>query len=91
MKINVLPADIYIVVNKTIFNNNDRRILTMLYQPLIGSSAVNLYFTLWSFLDKNEIKSEEFTHHHLMVNMGLKLEYIIEAREKLEGIGLLKT
>lgn len=91
MKISVLPADVYIVVNKTIFNNNDRRILTMLYQPLIGSSAVNLYFTLWSFLDKNEIKSEEFTHHHLMVNMGLKLEYIIEAREKLEGIGLLKT
>ena len=26
-----------------------------------------------------------------MVNMGLKLDYIIEAREKLEGIGLLRT
>lgn len=91
LKLSVLPADTYVVLNKTIFSNNDRRILTMLYQPIIGSAAVNLYFTLWSFLDKNEIKSLEWTHHHLMVNMGLKLDYIIEAREKLEGIGLLKT
>ena len=91
LKLNVLPADTYVVVNKTIFNNNDRRILSMLYQPIIGSTAVNLYFTLGSFLDKNEVKSIEWTHHHLMVNMGLKLDYIIEAREKLEGIGLLRT
>lgn len=91
LKLSVLPADTYVVVNKTIFNNNDRRILTMLYQPIVGSAAINLYFTLWSFLDKNEVKSMEWTHHHLMVNMGLKLEYIIEAREKLEGIGLLRT
>lgn len=91
LKANVLPADTYIVINKTIFNDNHRRIMTMLYQPIIGSNAVNLYFTLWSFLDRNEIKSQEWTHHHLMVNMGLKLEYIIEAREKLEGIGLLKA
>lgn len=91
LKLNVLPADTYIVVNKTIFNDNDRRILTMLYQPIVGSTAINLYLTLWSFLDKNEVKSLEWTHHHLMVNMGLKLDYIIEAREKLEGIGLLRV
>jgi len=91
LKMSVLPADTYVVVNKTIFNNNDRRILSMLYQPIIGSTAITLYFTLWSFLDRNEVKSGEWTHHHLMVNMGLKLDYIIEAREKLEGIGLLRT
>ena len=91
LKVSVLPADTYIVVNRTIFNDNDRRILTMLYQPIIGSVAVNLYLTLWSFLDKNEVKSLEWTHHHLMINMGLSLDVIIEAREKLEGIGLVKT
>jgi len=90
-KISVLPADTYVVVNKTIFNDNDRRILIMLYQPIIGSVAVNLYFTLWSFLDKNEVKSIEWTHHHLMANMCLNLETIISAREKLEAIGLLRT
>ena len=91
LKVSVLPADTYVVVNRTIFNDNDRRILTMLYQPIIGSVAVNLYFTLWSFLDKNEVKSLEWTHHHLMINMGLSLDSIITAREKLEGIGLVKT
>ena len=91
LKVSVLPADTYIVVNRTMFNDNDRRILTMLYQPIIGSVAVNLYFTLWSFLDKNEVKSLEWTHHHLMINMGLSLDSIITAREKLEGIGLIKT
>ena len=91
LKINVLPADTYVIVNKTLFNENDKRILMLLYQPIIGSTAINLYLTLWSFLDKNEIKSLEWTHHHLMINMGLKLEYIISAREKLEGIGLLRV
>ena len=91
MDLNVLPADIYVVLNKTIFNDNDRRIITMLYQPIIGSDAVNLYYTLWSFLDRNEVKSIEWTHHHLMVNMGLSLSSIMSARTKLEAIGLLRT
>ena len=91
LKLSVLPADTYVVVNKTIFNDNDRRIIMMLYQPIIGSVAVNLYFTLWSFLDKNEVKSIEWTHHHLMVNMCLSIESIICARERLEAIGLLRT
>lgn len=91
LKTNVLPADTYVVINKTIFNDNDKRILTMLYQPIIGNVAINLYFTLWSFLDRNEVKSIEWTHHHLMVNLGISLEQIIMAREKLEGIGLIRT
>ena len=88
---NLLPADTYIVVNKTILNDSDRKILTMLYQPIIGSISTNLYNTLCLNLDKNEFMSDEFTHHSLMVNNKINLEDILEAREKLEGIGLLKT
>ena len=87
----VLPADTYVVVNKTILNDQDRKILTMLYQPIIGSIATNLYFSLWSNLDRNEIMSTEYTHHYLMANMQLNLDEIIEARERLEGIGLIKV
>ena len=89
MKYTVLPADSYIVINKTILNNQDRNILFQLYQPIIGSIAINLYFTLWSNLDRNNIISTNYTHHYLMSNMRLKLEDIMEAREKLEAIGLL--
>ena len=87
----VLPADTYIVINKTILNDQDRKILTMLYQPIVGSVAINLYFSLWSNLDRSELISTEYNHHHLMANMQLNLDEIIEARERLEGIGLLKV
>lgn len=91
MKEKVLPADIFVVLNKTILNNEDRKLLIMLYQPIIGYKAISLYFTLWTFLDKSELLSKESTHHQLMTNMQLKLSEIIEAREKLEAMGLLKT
>jgi len=90
-KCNILPADTYVVVNKSIINNEDRKILNMLYQPIIGPLPIMLYFSLWSDLDKNEILSIEYTHHHLVTNMHLTLDEIVEARKKLEAIGLLKS
>jgi replication initiation and membrane attachment protein len=56
-KINILPADTYNVVNRTIMNDADRLVLTMLYQPLIGYKALSLYFTLWSDLDSTGVMS----------------------------------
>lgn len=90
-KLNILPADTYIVINRTVLSEYDRKLILMLYQPIIGSLSVSLYFTLWSYLDKQEIISCEWTHHHLMSSLGIKLESIIESREKLEAVGLLKT
>ena len=89
--VSILPADSYVVINKSLLNDNDRLVLTMLYQPIIGSVALSLYFTLWSDLNKMSIMSNEYTHHHLMNVMGLKLDEIVSARKKLEAIGLLKT
>lgn len=91
MKEKLLPADTFIVINKTVLNDQDRKILTMLYQPIIGADAISLFFTLWSYLDKLELMSIECTHHHLMTSMRTKLESIIESREKLEAIGLIRT
>ncbi len=90
-EINLLPADTFIVVNKTILKDEDRLLLSMLYQPIIGGMATNLYFTLWAYLDKKELISTEWTHHHLLATTRVNLENIKIAREKLEGIGLLKT
>ena len=89
--LNILPADTYTVINKTILDDTDHKILTMLYQPIIGYQAISLYESLKDDLDKQGIISEEYTHHHLMSTMQLSLQEIIVAREKLEGIGLLKT
>ena len=89
--INILPADTYTVVNKSIITDKDKKIVSMLYQPIIGFTAVSLYYTLISDLDKRELFSDDLLHHHLMATMQLKLDDIIIAREKLEAVGLIKT
>ncbi len=88
---NLLPADLYLVVNKTVISEQDRKLITTLYQPIIGYSAVSLYFTLVDDLDKRNLMSDDLTHHHLMSTMQLKLSDILIARKKLEAVGLLKT
>lgn len=90
-QISILPADTFVVVNRTILNESDRKIISMLYQPIIGSIATSLYYTLWADLDKSELLSGEYTHHHLMTSLRVKMDAIVTARKKLEGIGLLKT
>jgi len=90
-EVTVLPADTYTVINKTVLKEQDRKIITMLYQPIIGYVATSLYFTLIDDLDQREIMSEDLTHHHLMSTMQLKLDQIVIARKKLEGVGLLKS
>ena len=89
--INILPADTYTVVNKTIITDIDKKIVSMLYQPIIGFTAVSLYYSLISDLDKQELISDELTHYHLMATMQLSLNDIMIAREKLEAVGLIKT
>ena len=87
----LLPADTYVVINKTVIKEEDKKEITMLYQPIIGHTAVSLYLTLIDDLKKSEIMSDELTHHHLVSTMQLKLQDIVIAREKLEAVGLLKT
>ncbi len=87
----ISPADTYTVINKSIITAEDRTILTMLYQPIIGPLPIMLYFSLWSDLDKLELISTEYTHHHLVTNMQISLVEIENNRKKLEAIGLLKT
>jgi len=87
----VLPADTFIVVNKTTLSDNDRNLLILLYQPIVGSIAISLYYTLWSYLDKSELLSNEWTHHHILRDMMISNSEFIDAKVKLEAIGLIKT
>lgn len=91
MNASILPADTFAIINKTCLTEYDKKLILNLYQPIIGGLATTLYFTFWSYLDKSEIFSLEWTHHHLMTSTQLNLDTIVSVREKLEGIGLLKT
>lgn len=91
MNITIFPADLYTVVSKSNVDFIDKKIISMLYQPIIGYTAVSLYFTLLDDIERNETKKEDIQHYHLMSIMQLKLDDIVIAREKLEAVGLLKT
>lgn len=87
----LIPIDRYVVFVNGLLHDYDRKVLTFLYQPLIGAKSLSLYLTLWAELEENRIWSEASTHHRLMTLMDLKLNDIYEARLKLEGIGLMTT
>ncbi|MGO4888671.1 replication initiation and membrane attachment family protein [Anaerobacillus sp. MEB173] len=87
----LLPVDRYIVRTVDQFYEYDQKVLTLLYQPLIGALAHSLYLTLWSELESDQYWGEEATHRNLITLMNIPLDKIYEERKKLEGIGLLKT
>ena len=91
MKESILPVDNFVVINKTIINDNFRDLVVMLYQPIIGFPSVSVYFTLWSYLKKSTLMSKEYSHYNLLSNMKINIIELNEAREKLEAIGLIKT
>lgn len=87
----LLPIDRYVVTANGLLHDYDRKVLTFLYQPLIGASCFSLYMTLWAELEENRLWSESHSHHSLMNFMDMNLQAIYNSRIKLEGIGLLKT
>ena len=91
MNVTLLPADTYMVVNKSLLSEEDKLVLNMLYMPLIGNTSIALYNTLYNELKANNYVSNEFTHHHLVTYLGENIENIKKARIKLEGVGLIKT
>lgn len=63
--------------------------LIYLYQPLIGSEALSLYFTLFSEIPLQHGEGAEGLHADLLSSLNCGLPQFYEARKKLEGIGLL--
>lgn len=87
----VLPIDRYTVRSNGLIHDYDRKIIILLYQPLIGPLAVSLYMSLWAQLEENRLWSISYNHHELMSFLDMSLSTVYEQRLKLEGIGLLKT
>lgn len=80
--------DFYEVYLNSIISDFDHDTLTMLYQPIVGSHAISLYLTLYAdYKKKSEIASLE----DLLLEMGIDITILTEAKNKLEGIGLIRT
>ncbi|SES07906.1 replicative DNA helicase loader DnaB [Gracilibacillus ureilyticus] len=87
----ILPSDRYIVELSRDVPSSFTKVLTHLYQPLIGIDALCLYQTLHTECMLFFSSDNYQTHHMLMNYIGLPLDRIYRARRKLEAIGLLKT
>ncbi len=80
--------DFYEVYLNSIISDFDHDTLTMLYQPIVGSHAISLYLTLYAdYKKKSDIASLE----DLLLEMGIDITILTEAKNKLEGIGLIRT
>ena len=83
-------ADMFDVKISTLLADYDRETLTNLYQPIIGYTALAVYFTFWSEGKNQEIISLS-SHEQILLRMRIATGEFIEARKVLEAVGLLKT
>ncbi|MBC1354032.1 helicase DnaB [Listeria welshimeri] len=84
-------VDSYQVKASGILTGADRKIITMLYQPLMGAECLALYQTLFTEVEENRLWSEAHSHVQLLNMLDISLKALFEARLKLEGLGLLKS
>ncbi|MBS2969965.1 DnaD domain protein [Metabacillus sp. KIGAM252] len=87
----LIPGDRYRARSRGILHEYDRKLATMLYQPLIGTAALGLYMTLWAELEQDRVWGKEHPHHRLMTLTQMNLKSFYSERIKLEGIGLLTS
>jgi len=68
---------------------DERNVVTLLYQPLLGCKAFSLYLTLWSLIDRSRLKTPEYLHKKLFDIIDVSPNTFSNIRKKLEAIGLL--
>lgn len=69
--------------------SEELQILTLLYQPIIGSQAVSLYMTLNTLASKRS--PSLFAHHLLLQVLNVGVEDLLALRYKLEAVGLIQV
>lgn len=88
----VLDNTSFLVISENQLTEYDRRVLTYLYMPIVGALPINLYTVLYTFINNGDSESALIPHLKLSKMLQiLDMESILEARHKLEAMGLLKV
>ena len=72
-------------------SSEDNKVLTLLYQPLIGTEAYGLYMMLMNLVDRTRLQSDVMSLSVLSDLLNIKEEFLLNSKDKLEAIGLLST
>ena len=82
----------FVVLCDRPLTNEEQKILTHLYMPLIGPKSINIYMTLRTFVQSGEVESMTNGHLKLFQLLQIKKENdFIKERNKLEAVGLLEV
>jgi len=88
----MLKNDVYTVSSVSNYSENDKLIVSMLYQPLLGYTAFSVYNLLWSELNYNKLLN--FTQSmisRLTTILSMSVLDIENSLERLSGLGLLEN
>ncbi len=72
-------------------SSEDNKVLTLLYQPLIGTEAYGLYMMLMNLVDRTRLQSDVMSLSVLSDLLNIKEKFLLNSKDKLEAIGLLST
>ncbi|MDC9031886.1 DnaD domain protein [Columbia Basin potato purple top phytoplasma] len=78
------------IKNNSILTNEEQKTLHLLYQPLIGVGALNLYNTFY-FLNQNFTLILNYNHQFLFDLLNIDEFLFIQYKEKLEAVNILQT
>lgn len=85
------PQDSFSVKLATPMTELDERLLSYLYQPIIGIDAFSIFHALLTAVDKWAMDSQETLHSDLFNQLSIDLPRLFNGRLRLEGIGLLQV
>ena len=82
--------DMFEVKIASLLADYDRETITNLYQPIIGYTALAIYFSFWSE-SKNQKVLSLSSHEQFLARMKMNPGTFLEGRKLLEAVGLIKT
>lgn len=82
--------DMFEVKISSLLADYDRETITNLYQPIIGFTALAIYFSFWGE-SKNQKVLSFSSHEQFLARMKMNPGTFLEGRKLLEAVGLVKT
>ncbi|MGL4820250.1 MAG: replication initiation and membrane attachment family protein [Bacilli bacterium] len=87
----LLAVDRFVARSEGPFHQLDREYVTTLYLPIIGPIAYSFFLSLVDELSPVTFTTDPQSHHFFLNRLQTNIQAVLQARRKLEGIGLLET
>ncbi|MCH5462713.1 hypothetical protein HC026_07780 [Lactobacillus sp. LC28-10] len=87
----LLPKTSVAIIATTQLQDERRRVLDLLYQPILGVAAYSLATVMWQQVSLTADLKVEVTHTDLLALLNISMSTLEDSRLRLEGAGLLRT